>query len=98
MTSISNAWLRRKGARCLVGVEWIALGLTAKRDRLEIADDMGKDMEVGIGSSQRDPDVSNGDANLGTDLEQLQTDRLALRPGQISILQAKTPQRMHKHV
>ena len=54
----------------MFGVGVYRLGLTAKRNRLEIADDLGEDVEVGIGSRQGYPDVSNGDANLRTDLEQ----------------------------
>src|SRR5664279_2627100 len=70
----------------------------AQSCNLQLPVHLAEQLEMRIARRQRHPNLAYGDANLGPDLEQLQSHRVALRLGQFGTRQPQPPQALHQQV
>ena len=64
----------------------------------EIVEHLGEENLIGTTFGQREPDPSHGDADDGSDLEQLQADGVAAGLSQRRVLQSVLPQRLEEDI
>ena len=72
--------------------------LTAQRYSLQLLHNLPEQFGMRITFREGYPDPTDTEPDVCTDLEQLQTNGIALRLGHGGTLQPQTPQRLHQHI
>ena len=76
----------------------MTLQLTAQRDSLKLVQDLLEQLGVRVAFGKGYHDPAHTDLNVSADLEQLQTNGVALRLGHGRAFQSQTPQVLHQHI